>query len=145
MGDSSEHIAELTKTTEWKKAFPVIKQLRTHLTEDTYLELLEEMRSSGYRLFGMFVDDTIAAAAGVRINVNFYNFRHVFIYDLVTDSSYRSHGYGEKLLHYIHEWAKENGAEYAALESGIQRKDAHRFYEEKLHYEKWCYSFRKKI
>ncbi|MEY8734403.1 hypothetical protein AB9M92_19405 [Peribacillus frigoritolerans] len=45
----------------------------------------------------------------------------------------------------MHNWAKENGAEYVALESGIQRNEAHRFYEEKLDYDKWCYSFRKTL
>ncbi|MCA1054212.1 GNAT family N-acetyltransferase [Rossellomorea aquimaris] len=74
-----------------------------------------------------------------------YNKHHLYIYDLITSSSHHSKGYGERLLHYIHTYAKENGAEYVALESGISRSDAHRFYEEKLTYDKWCYSFRKKL
>lgn len=36
--------------------------------------------------------------------------------------------------------AREKGAQYVSMESGIQRKNAHRFYEEKMNYEKWCYS-----
>ena len=53
--------------------------------------------------------------------------------------SQRSFGYGEKLLKYIHDWANENGAEYVALESGLHRSDAHRFYENKLNYDKWIF------
>lgn len=34
-------------------------------------------------------------------------------------------------------------SEYVALESGIRRIEAHRFYEEKFNYDKWCFSFRK--
>lgn len=93
----------------------------------------------------MYVENEIVSLAGLSWRINFYNKRHIFIYDLVTDVSQRSFGYGEKLLQYIHDWANENGAEYVALESGLQRIDAHRFYEDKLNYDKWCYSFRKSL
>lgn len=140
-----ETISELTNTTQWLEAFPIMKQLRTDLTEETYIELLQDMSKDGYKLYAMSVEDKIAALVGASWRINFYNKRHIFIYDLVTDVSQRSFGYGEKLLKYIHDWAKENGAEYVALESGLQRSDAHRFYEDKLNYDKWCYSFRKTL
>lgn len=138
-------LKELTEKNEWLEAFPVMSQLRTDLTEETYLELLKEMREDGYRLFGCYHDRQLVSLAGVSLRTNFYSRRHVFIYDLVTDAAHRSSGYGEKLLDFIHQWAKRNGAEYAALESGIQRNAAHRFYEERLDYDKWCYSFRKPL
>ncbi|KAA0966045.1 GNAT family N-acetyltransferase [Sporosarcina sp. ANT_H38] len=142
---STEKILELTTTVQWKEAFLIMKQLRLDLVEETYLDLLSEMKIDGYRLFAFFSENTIVAVAGLSLRVNFYNKRHVFIYDLVTDASHRSLGYGERLLTYIHKWSKDNGAEYVALESGIQRTDAHRFYEEKFNYDKWCSSFRKKL
>ncbi|TQR19163.1 GNAT family N-acetyltransferase [Psychrobacillus vulpis] len=145
MKNTTEKILELTTIEQWKKAFPIMKQLRTDLEEETYLALLNEMRKDGYRLFALISGDNIVSLAGLSFRVNFYSKRHVFIYDLVTDASSRSYGYGETLLNYIHQWSKENGAEYVALESGVQRIDAHRFYEEKLSYDKWCYSFRKTL
>ena len=72
-----------------------------------------------------------------------YSERHIFVYDLVTDEEYRSLGYGEILLHYLHKWGKENGAHYIALESGIQRTSAHRFYEDRLGYENGAFLFEK--
>ncbi|WP_257536003.1 GNAT family N-acetyltransferase [Metabacillus litoralis] len=140
-----ETIQELINKEQWVEAFPIMKQLRTDLTQETYLELLEEMRKDGYSLFALYKDNQIVSLAGLSWRVNFYNKRHVFVYDLVTDHAHRSYGYGEKLLSYIHNWAKENGAAYVALESGIQRNHAHRFYENKLDYDKWCYSFRKTL
>lgn len=140
-----ETISELTNTKQWLEAFPIMKQLRTDLTEETYIELLQDMSKDGYKLYAMYVEDEIVSLVGLSWRINFYNKRHIFIYDLVTDVSHRSFGYGEKLLKYIHTWASENGAEYVALESGLQRSDAHRFYEEKLEYDKWCYSFRKTL
>ena len=140
-----ETIFELTTTKQWLEAFPIMKQLRTDLTEESYIELLQDMSKDGYKLYAMYAEDEIVSLVGLSWRINFYNKRHIFIYDLVTDVSQRSFGYGEKLLKYIHDWANENGAEYVALESGLQRSDAHRFYEDKLDYDKWCYSFRKTL
>lgn len=103
------------------------------------------MQKEGYQLYALYHKEKMVALVGCSWRTNFYNKRHVFIYDLVTDENHRSLGYGEELLNYIHHLAKEEGAQYVALESGIFRKDAHRFYEEKFTYEKWCYSFRKNI
>ncbi|MGG1574674.1 GNAT family N-acetyltransferase [Fictibacillus sp. NRS-1165] len=77
------------------------------------------------------------------IRTNFYNKKHIFVYDLVTLADYRSKGCGEKLLDYVHHWAKEQGCEFATLESGIQRKDANRFYENKMGYERYSILFGK--
>lgn len=107
-----EKILELTTTVQWKEAFPIMNQLRSDLVEKTYLDLLSEMKEDGYRLFALFSEGNIIALAGLSLRVNFYSKRHVFIYDLVTDASHRSLGYGERLLNFIHNWAKENGAEY---------------------------------
>lgn len=145
MTNSIDEIIELTTIEQWKKAFPIIKQLHSDLVEDTYLELLSEMYKDGYHLFALFVEDQIVALAGIILRVNFCSKRHLYISELVTDSSHRSLGYGEKLLDYVHHWAIDNGAEYVALESGLQRIRAHRFYEEKCKYDKWCFSFRKKL
>ncbi|MBE1554176.1 GNAT family N-acetyltransferase [Sporosarcina limicola] len=145
MVNSAEKILELTTTEQWKEAFPVMHQLRIDLAEEAYLDLLNEMKKEGYRLFALFAEDQIVALAGLIIRVNLYSERHVYLYDLVTDASHRSLGYGEKLLDYIHNWARENGAGYVALESATHRIDAHRFYEDKFNYDKWCFSFRKKL
>ncbi|MEH7884339.1 GNAT family N-acetyltransferase [Bacillus sp. JJ1609] len=139
------NIKELINNEQLLEAYPVMKQLRTDLTEETYFELLNQMKKEGYQLFALYDEEKIVSLAGLSWRTNFYNKKHIYIHDLVTDASARSRGYGESLLRYIHNWGKGNGAEFVALESGIQRKDAHRFYEEKLNYDKWCYSFRKTL
>ena len=136
-------IKELVTEQEYLQAFPVMNELRTHLDSDTYLSMLFQMQEDGYRLFALFDNDEIVAVAGIAIRTNFYYGKHIFVYDLVTKHSQRSKGYGEKLLAYIHELAKESGCGMVALESGLFRTDAHRFYEEKMGYEKFCYSFKK--
>lgn len=142
---STERILELTNQNQFLEAFPILNQLRTDLTEVSYLELLTQMKQNGYKLFALYREQSIIVVAGISLQVNFYNKKYVFVYDLITDAAHRSQGYGYRLLSYIDEWAKSNGAQFVALESGIQRIDAHRFYEEKLNYDKWCYSFRKPL
>ncbi|MCK6258579.1 GNAT family N-acetyltransferase [Fictibacillus sp. KIGAM418] len=138
-------VKELIGDSEWLKGFTVMKELRTELSQQEYLELMQIMSKEGYRLFALEQEGVAAAVAGIIVRTNFYNKKHVFVYDLVTHPDHRSKGYGEKLLDHVHQWAKEEGCEFASLESGVQRKDAHRFYEDRMGYERYCYSFRKTL
>lgn len=138
-------IRELHTLEEWTQSFEVMKALRTNLTLGRYLSLTKVMTQEGYQLFGLYAEGELVSLAGIRLCTNLYNDRHVFIHDLVTRPDHRSHGYGERMLTYIHDYGREHGAALVALESGFARKDAHRFYEEKMGYEKRSYSFRREI
>lgn len=134
-------IREVTTEREYREVFPILVQLRDHLTLESSLELLEEMREEGYRLFARYVDDDPVAVAGVKITTNFYLGRHAYVYDLVTDEDERSRGHGRRLLEFVHEWAAENDCDAVELESGKWRTDAHRFYTKRMGYEEYCTSF----
>jgi len=140
---SDTEIRELTTEAEWRGAFPVLLELREGLTEEAYLEYLREMREEGYRLFGLFEGEDVLAVAGAAVRTNFYNGRHLFVYDLVTRPERRSEGHGSRLMTFLDEWARERGCESLALESGLWREDAHRFYEDRLDMERYCYTFKK--
>jgi GNAT superfamily N-acetyltransferase len=77
--------------------------------------------------------------------ITLYYGRFIWVCDLVTLPEERSKGYGEKLLTYVHQYAVENGYNIVSLSSGLQRVDAHRFYEEKMRYNKVSYVFLKKL
>ncbi|MCG7345480.1 GNAT family N-acetyltransferase [Sporosarcina sp. ACRSL] len=139
-------IRELHSQNEILEAFPVMQQLRTHLDEKAYLELVTEAKEKDmYRLFALYDQGEIVAVTGFKPMITLYYGRFVWVCDLVTDQNKRSNGYGEKLLSYVHEWAKENGYDSVALSSGLQRTDAHRFYEDKMEYDKVSYVFKKII
>jgi len=142
---ASPDVRELTTESEWRRAFPVVSQLRQDLTEKQYLESLREMRTEGYRLFALFDSDELVAVAGVCVRTNFYNGRHLFVYDLVTREGRRSEGHGSHLMQFLEDWARERDCESMTLESGLWREDAHRFYEEKLGMETFCYTFKKEL
>lgn len=138
-------IVQLRGDDEWLNGFHVMRQLRTHLNEHTYLSYLKEMDKQGYRLFALFEGNTVVALAGAIVLTNLYYGKHVFLYDLVTDAAYRSKGYGEKLLNFVHEWGREQGCLCVALSSGLQREAAHKFYEQKMGYSKPSYIFKKEL
>ena len=52
-----------------------------------------------------------------------------WVEDLAVAPDHRSAGIGAALLKASRGWAKERGATHLELDSGINRKDAHRFYE----------------
>ncbi|MDY6818810.1 MAG: GNAT family N-acetyltransferase [Halobacteriales archaeon] len=142
---STTAIRELTTEAEWRAAFPVVNQLRDHLTEKEYLEYLDEMREERYRLFALFEAGEIVSVAGVALRTNFYNGCHLFVYDLVTREDCRSEGYGTRLMEFAEEWARDQDCDSMTLESGLWRDDAHRFYEQNLGMDRYCYTFKKEL
>jgi GNAT superfamily N-acetyltransferase len=138
-------IHELQSQEEILKAFPVMNQLRTHLDEKAYLDLVTEAKEKDmYRLFALYDQGEIVAVTGFKPMITLYYGRFVWVCDLVTDKDKRSNGYGEKLLSYVHEWAEENGYANVALSSGLKRNEAHRFYD-KMGYDKVSYVFKKNL
>lgn len=139
-------VRELTTDDEFRAAFPVMNELRTDIVSiETYEETLAEMRAGGYRLFAAVEDDSYVALAGIAIRTNFYYGRFLYVYDLITSASVRSKGYGKLLLDHLEELARADGCQTIALSSGVQRKDAHRFYEDKMGYERPSYVFKKAL
>ncbi|WP_026696203.1 GNAT family N-acetyltransferase [Alkalicoccus chagannorensis] len=137
---------ELVTEDEIIQAYPLMKQLRTHLSEETYLELvLEAQPKEGYRLTALYDDGVMTAVVGFQPMVTLYYGRFVWVSDLVTAEDRRSAGYGKKLLQSVEAWALNNGYDSIALSSGLQRSEAHRFYEEKMEYSKVSYVFRKQL
>jgi len=139
-------IRELQSQEELLEAFPVMKQLRSHLDEETYLDLVLDAKDNDrYKMFALIDGEEIVAVTGFKPMITLYYGRFVWVCDLVTDNNKRSKGYGEKLLTYVHEWAKENNYGSVALSSGLQRTDAHRFYEDRMDYNKVSYVFKSSL
>lgn len=136
------NVREVETDAERAEVFPVLAELRSHLDREAFESLYEEMAAEGYRLFAGYDDGEPVAVAGVTVSTNFYLGRHAYVYDLVTASDHRSRGYGKQLLEFVHEWAADQGCAAVELESGLWREDAHRFYEETMGYERYCYSFK---
>lgn len=139
-------IRELTTVAEWKAAFSVMQQLRTSLDEETYLELVEHAyKNEGYHLFAVFEQNEIVSVTGFMPMTTLYNGPSVWVCDLVTDEQHRSKGFGKQLLTFVEEWAADHGYAIVSLSSGLQRKDAHRFYHDKMNFDCSSYVFLKAV
>ena len=135
-------IKELTSKEEIMESYPLMNQLRTELSLQNYVSLVEDMTPQGYRLMALYDENLkIVSLAGFTILTNLYYLKHIWVYDLITDAQERSKGYGELLLKHLEELARTNECNCIALSSGFARKDAHRFYENKMGFDKSSYSF----
>lgn len=139
-------IKELKSKEEILQAYPVMRQLRSHLDEQEYQQLVEEaQKHEGYTMYAIFDEKELAGVIGFQPMITLYYGRFIWVCDLVTDQNKRSKGFGESLLTYVHKWAKENGYAHVALSSGLQRFEVHSFYEEKMGYDKASYVFKKSL
>lgn len=146
MNDPAMIIKELVTEKDWRNAFPIMQQLRTHLDEASFLSLVKEAKElENYQLVSLYDDGRMVAVVGFMPMLTLYHGKFVWVCDLVTDSNVRSKGYGKILLSYVHDWAENNGFDIVSLSSGLQRVAAHRFYENKMKYDKVSYVFLKRL
>jgi len=115
--------------TDINACFPVMQELRPHLQKAQFVSRVRYRQNTGYILACIQDQDTVVAVAGFRISENLAWGRFLYVDDLVTAAQHRSRGYGAKLLTWLREYAASENCQQFHLDSGVQRKDAHRFYE----------------
>lgn len=128
-------VEELASESGGLEAFPLLRELRPELDRETYLGILSEIRPRGYRLFGVRHRGRLVSVAGVEIQNNLYDRIHLRVHEMVTTERERSRGFGEALMRSLEAFARRHGCAYVVLSSGVARRDAHRFYRERLGYE----------
>lgn len=122
-------IQEALSEAQVTACYPVMHQLRPALTADEFLRRVALQRAQGYRLAFLEVDGVIACVAGFRVSHCLAWGKFLYVDDLVTDNAQRSKGCGKALLDWLRNEARRAGCHQFHLDSGVQRKDAHRFYE----------------
>jgi GNAT superfamily N-acetyltransferase len=108
--------------------FRVVHELRTHLVREEFVARVRLQQRDGYRLAFIAEDGAVVAAAGFRIATFLAWGRSLYVDDLVSAERARSRGHGKALLDWLAAHARANGCEQLHLDSGTQRKAAHRFY-----------------
>lgn len=126
---SKEMNVKLAETREEiERCFPVMVELRQHLTADEFVARVGRQSQEGYRLAYLEDDGGVKAVAGLRINEMLWCGRSLYVDDLVTAAETRSKGYGSALFDWLVEYARAQKCEQLDLDSGVQRAAAHRFY-----------------
>jgi len=110
------------------RCYPVMQQLRPHLTEPEFVPTVRRQQLGGYQLAYLEDRARVCAVAGFRLMDMLVHGRVLYVDDLVTDSALRSQGHGKALLGWLIQRAKDEGCQCLELDSGVQRVDAHRFY-----------------
>lgn len=109
--------------------FDVMQQLRPQLQRDQYVETMRNLRAGdGLQLLALREAGTVRAVATYRVMNMLYCGRLLYVDDLVTDESVRSHGYGAKLLARLKDEGRALGCSQIQLISHVKREGAHRFY-----------------
>ena len=111
-----------------KRCAPVLRELRTFLTEDQIIDRVQQQMTDGYRLAYIEAADIVASVAGYRILRNLIYGKFLYVDDLVTRADRKRAGYAGQLLEWLCEHARDQGCSFFILDSGVQRFEAHRFY-----------------
>jgi len=108
--------------------FDVMLELRTHLKKNAFLNTVRHMEREGYKLAFIEEQGVVVAVSGYRVCTNLFMGKHLYIDDLVTSKNTRSQGYGEKMVEWLRDEAKNNDCNFYHLDSGTHRGEAHKFY-----------------
>lgn len=122
------NIALIEDAVGLRACWPVMAQLRPHLSEAAFVDRVQRQRLAGYRLAAGTRGDRVLVVAGFALGEKLAWGRHLYVDDLVTDDVARSLGAGKAMLDWLKVYARDAGCEMMHLDSGLHRVDAHRFY-----------------
>ena len=114
---------------EIRACYSVVVQLRPSYSEVEFVSQIKKQNASNYYLAYIKKNNKVCSVAGYRFSENLAWGKFLYVDDLITDSEERSNGYGKVMLEWLIEQAKEHDCAELHLDSGVQRLDAHRFYQ----------------
>jgi GNAT superfamily N-acetyltransferase len=115
-------VRELATDAEIAAAYPLARQLRDRIREDTFLAEVRRQAIQGYRLYGGFEDGRLVALAGVRRSHTLSSGEHLFVDDLVTAEDARGRGHGRSMLDWLGRQAADEGIPRIYLDSRATAK-----------------------
>jgi GNAT superfamily N-acetyltransferase len=122
------NIALATQEKDIKRCYTVLHELRTHLDESEMVAQILRQQNAGYFLVYCEAEDEIRSVAGFRYSENLAYGKFMYVDDLVTRNEDRSKGFGKLLFDWLVASARAHRCGVVALDSGVQRFGAHRFY-----------------
>lgn len=130
-------------------AVEALRQLWPRYAPEEMVEVIDsQLRPNGYRLVGIWGDDSPVAAAvlGYRLQHSLWLGQSLYVVDIATLPAWRGRGFGELLLAWAEEEAARQGCAAVHLDSGVgsERAAAHRLYMRR-HYRIACHHFVKTL
>lgn len=129
---------------EWlMRAEFVHRQLRPMLPTD-YAARMQQVFAGGANMLVAAKGQEVVGVAVWRLIENTYEGLRLYVDDLVTKDGQRSQGIGKRMLDYLTSKARALECDVLALDSGVQRDLAHKFYfREEMSIASYC--FRKSL
>ena len=109
------------------KAESIHRELRPQIPPD-YAAKMHVVFAGGGRMAVAVEGDEVVGLAVYRAYEDTFNGRKFYCDDLVTTERLRSRGVGHALMQFMEQEAIAHHCTAFALNSGVQRKDAHKFY-----------------
>jgi GNAT superfamily N-acetyltransferase len=111
-------------------AVKVHRQLRPQLSEvaEDYSAKMQRVFKDGGRMLVAVRHDKVCGVGVWRVTENTFDGVRFYVDDLVTDDASRSQGIGKAMLDGLRTRAIAFGCDSFALDSGVQRQQAHKFY-----------------
>lgn len=113
---------------ELREVFPIMRELRPHLDAETFIARVRAAAAEKFRIAGLWENGSPIAVAGYRVMTSLHTGPTLYLDDFVTTEMRRGQGYGAKLFAFVCEEGRKAGCGTLSLDSGYQRRDAHRFY-----------------
>lgn len=110
------------------EVLPVLLELRSHLTPESFDAVYREGHPQGLRFLAAYDGPRCVGVAGWRLVALTHLGRKLYVDDLVATATSRSAGVGHELLAELERRARAAGCTALDLDSGVHRYDAHRFY-----------------
>lgn len=121
-------ILYVTSPEEIDRAYPVMCELRPHLTSEQFRAQVQRQQGHEFKLVCLEHASEVRAVAGFRITERLSWGKILHVDDLVTRSQDHGKGFGSRLFDWLVDHARGNGCAQFHLDSGVQRFNAHRFY-----------------
>ena len=119
---------KIASTKDVDLLIPAMLELRPHRSADKLRMMLINQMENGFQIVFVGDENLAFAVGGFRTLDVLFSGKTLYVDDLVTHSMHRRKGYAGMLLKWMIQYAKENGYDHFSLDSGHQRKDAHRLY-----------------
>jgi GNAT superfamily N-acetyltransferase len=125
-----KRIFTVSSKAELERCYPVMKELRPHLSYEDYLSIYEDShKADGYEIVAIEEKAEILAVMGYRYLSDYVRGKHIYIDDLVTTEKIRSKGLGAELLKFAEELALASGCKSLRLCTGIENERGVSFYD----------------
>lgn len=140
-----KRIFTVTNKNDLERCYPVMKELRPHLSFEDYISIYEQAHASdGYEIVAIEDKEQILALMGYRFLSDFVRGKHIYVDDLVSTEKARSQGLGAELLKFAESVAEATECRSLRLCTGIENERGVQFYD-RNGWTKRAFAYTKKI